>query len=128
MYIEKGERNEYPVNPRKREKSTHLPTHLPTLVIDILLDPLGGHGLGALEGQAQGTVPEDLGKRAQGAGDTEEHRVVVELLEAVCCVSCWEEGGWMKRWVEKEMGRQKKEDKGDVQCQRRTPEWESTLG
>jgi hypothetical protein len=39
--------------------------------------------LGALEGHAEGTVPDELGRDTEGTRDTEEDGVEVLLVEAV---------------------------------------------
>jgi hypothetical protein len=41
------------------------------------------NALGALNGHAQGTIPDQLGKGTKGTADTEGNSVVKRLLEAV---------------------------------------------
>jgi len=53
------------------------------LALADLLDRLHREGLGALDGEAEGAVPEELGQHAEGARHAEEHRVVGVLGEAV---------------------------------------------
>lgn len=48
-----------------------------------LLDSLGRVRLGALEGHAEGTVPDKLGSNTKGTRDTKEDGVEVLLVEAV---------------------------------------------
>lgn len=43
----------------------------------------GRERLGALEGHAEGAVPDELGGDTEGARDTEQDGVVVLLVEAV---------------------------------------------
>uniref|UniRef100_A0A182Q2B9 Uncharacterized protein n=1 Tax=Anopheles farauti TaxID=69004 RepID=A0A182Q2B9_9DIPT len=45
--------------------------------------PIGGHRLGTLDRQSEGTVPHERGQHAEGTGHTEQHGVVVHLLQAV---------------------------------------------
>ena len=41
------------------------------------------HGLGALQGEAQGSTPHQLSQHAEGSGHTEEHRVVIHLSHSI---------------------------------------------
>ena len=41
------------------------------------------HGLGALQGEAQGSTPHQLGQHAEGSGHAEQHSVVVHLGHSV---------------------------------------------
>ena len=50
---------------------------------DQLHKSIGAHGFGALQGEAQGSAPDQLGQDPQGAGHAEQHRVVVHLSHAV---------------------------------------------
>ena len=51
--------------------------------LDELDEAVGGHGLGPLERQAEGAVPDERGQRAEGARHAEEDRVVRHLRHAV---------------------------------------------
>lgn len=53
------------------------------LALAELLDELGGDTLGALEGEAKGPVPVELGEGSDSARHSEEHCVVLELRESV---------------------------------------------
>ena len=46
------------------------------VLLEEVLDPFGRDRLGALEGQPQATVPEELSEDAEGAADAKEDRVV----------------------------------------------------
>ena len=48
-----------------------------------VLEGLGGHGLGALEGEAKTAGPDEVSEAAERAGDSEEDGVVLHLGEAV---------------------------------------------
>lgn len=54
-----------------------------TLLAGGLDQSIGGHGLGAFDGQTQGTVPDERGQHAESTGNAEQHGVVVHLLQAV---------------------------------------------
>ena len=66
---------------RKRESDTG--SVVLFFVREVLYDVIFGDGFGALQGHAQGTVPEDLREGPHGTGDPEQHRVVGVVLEAV---------------------------------------------
>ena len=53
------------------------------VLLNLLLEPLGGDGLGPLDGETEGAVEHQAGQNAEGARHTEEHGVVVLLLQAV---------------------------------------------
>lgn len=53
------------------------------LLLNHLDQQIGGERLGALDGQAQGTIPDKRGQDTEGTGHTEEYGVVVHLLHAV---------------------------------------------
>lgn len=53
------------------------------LVLEVVDDVLRSDRLRSLQRHAQGTVPEDLRQSTHSTGDTEEHSVVLVLLEAV---------------------------------------------
>lgn len=53
------------------------------LALEHLLDVGSRERLGALEGHAEGTVPDELGGDTEGTRDTEEDGVEVLLVEAV---------------------------------------------
>mmetsp|Transcript_26202 Transcript_26202/g.84300 ORF Transcript_26202/g.84300 Transcript_26202/m.84300 type:complete len:345 (+) Transcript_26202:92-1126(+) len=55
----------------------------PLLLLGLLGEPLRSDRLGALQGQAQSPVPEELGKHAESAADTKHDGVVVKLVHAV---------------------------------------------
>lgn len=54
-----------------------------SLVAHELHEALGGEGLWPLDGQAQGAVPDERREHSEGAGHSEQHRVVGHLLHPV---------------------------------------------
>ncbi|CAN8021823.1 unnamed protein product, partial [Ixodes persulcatus] len=54
-----------------------------SFVADELHESLGGHGLGSLDGESQGAVPDERGKDAERPRHSEQHGVVLHLLHAV---------------------------------------------
>ena len=51
--------------------------------VDVGLDPLGGDGFRALEGEGESAIPDEGREDTEGAGDTEEDSVVLVLSHAV---------------------------------------------
>lgn len=62
------------------------------------------HGLGALQGEAQGSTPHQLSQHAEGSGHTEQHSVVIHLSHSIVLHRKRERGSGMSGSVVAIMG------------------------